>query len=291
MIFKNAMSCKSLMKKIADEKNISSQQVLQNYLIEAILQKITKSIYYDKFVIKGGYLLSILIGIDLRTTMDLDTTLQNIEVSKQNLELMFKNILLIDTDESFNFTLKTINKTSDHRNYPGFRVKILARFEQIEENVVIDITVGDVITPAALTIEYNSFISNSDIILLSYPIETILAEKIETILTRGITSTRTRDYYDVYMLSKINHDRINYLVLESALINTLKCRKSGNVLDDYQEILNSIEKSSIQNKNWQNYRERFEYASELEFSEVIQAIYHLIYEIIKYDLSMNFETK
>ena len=202
MIFKNAMSFKAKIKQIAQEKGLVTQQVQQNYLIEVFLTKLAKSNYRDNFIIKGGYLIGGIIGLDMRATMDLDTTIKGFKLMPERLAEIAQEIVNIPTEESFALKFEAIEAIRETDDYPGYKLKLVADFEKIHELVTIDVTTGDAITPKEIDFNFQKMFSDESIALLSYPIETILAEKIETILSRGIATTRPRDFYDVYILSK-----------------------------------------------------------------------------------------
>lgn len=220
MIFKNAMSFKAKIKQIAKEKGITTRQVQQNYLIEAFLTKIAKSEYQSSFIVKGGYLIGNIVGLDNRATMDLDTTIKGFELTPEKLTEIAKQLVQIPTEESFSFEFESVEEIRETDDYPGFKLKLIATFEKIKETVTIDVTTGDVITPKEINFNFQKIFSDEKIELLSYPLETILAEKIETILSRGIGTTRPRDFYDVYILSKMKKEEISFVTLLDALKNT-----------------------------------------------------------------------
>ena len=283
MIFKNAMSFNAKIKHVAKEKGVTAQQVQQNYLIEAFLIKLSQSKYKDKFIIKGGYLIGGMIGIDLRTTMDLDATIKGFELTAENLYTITNEIVSVPTEESFSFALKDVEEIRETEDYPGYRMKLLAKFEQIHEIISIDVTTGDIITPREVNFNFKKMFNEDKIELLSYPLETVLAEKIETILSRGIAITRPRDFYDVYILSKLKADQINYHTLKLAIENTKEKRKSTFVTADYELIISELRESNFQYQLWEKYRKQYRYAKETTFDEVIISVKELLDIIEKED--------
>jgi len=272
MIFKNAMSFKSKIKQIAKEKGITTSQAQQNYLIEVFLMKLAYSEYSTNFIVKGGFLIGSLIGIDMRTTMDLDATLKGTELTIDNLERIIKEILTVQVETSFTLIYDKISEIREGDDYPGFRVKLKVQFEKINEFVTIDITTGDVITPKEMLFKFNRMFNDPDLILLTYPIETVLSEKIQTILSRGVASTRPRDYYDVYILSKLQKDNINSIMLKEAIINTCTKRKTKKVLDESSLIIKEILNSDFQREMWLKYQNQYKYARDTSFEEVVDAV-------------------
>jgi predicted nucleotidyltransferase component of viral defense system len=271
MIFNNAMSFKAKIKQVAADKGITAQQVQQNYLIEAFLNKLSKSNYKSNFIVKGGYLIGGLVGLDLRSTKDLDVTIKGFDLTPENLSNIVVEVLLVDTEESFAFELAGIEEIRETDDYPCYRIKLIARFERIRETVTIDVTAGDAITPGEVDFGFNPVFGGEVIELFSYPLATTLAEKIETILSRGIATTRPRDFYDVYILSKLEAEHIDFNVLHQALSNTMKRRKSVFNLEEYALILKEIRDSEFQKQLWVKYQKQYRYAKTIRFAQVIEA--------------------
>lgn len=212
MKFTNANSFKSKIKEIAKQKGILAQQVQQQYLLEQILKAIADSKYKDSFILKGGYLIGQIIGLDKRTTMDLDVTLKGISLDTDNLMGVFNEVVSI-SKSVFLFQVESVESIRENDKYGGVRLKIAARYEHLKEYVFIDITTDDAITPRQIKYQILSVFDGETIDVWSYNLETILAEKIETILSRGELSTRPRDRYDVFVLTQLNSELINYDLL------------------------------------------------------------------------------
>lgn len=281
MIFKNAMSFKSKIKQIAKEKKITTQQVQQSYLIEVFLEKLAKSPYRDNFILKGGYLIGGIVGLDQRATMDLDTTVKGFELTLEKLTNITEEIITIPTDESFTLSFDNVSEIRETDDYPGFKLKLYADFERIHELVSIDVTTGDAITPSEIEFSINRLFSDDKLSLLSYPIETIIAEKVETILARGVASTRPRDFYDVYMISKLRWNEINFTTLANALNNTMTKRESKLQLNDYPAIIEQLKTSQVQQQLWKKYQREYNYAKDLSFNEVVDSVLRIVENIEK----------
>ena len=281
MIFKNAMSFKAKIKQVAKDKSITTQQVQQNYLIEVFLSKLAKSDYRDNFIVKGGYLIGGIIGLDMRATMDLDTTIKGFELTPERLAKIAQGIVCIPTEESFTLKFEDIEAIREADDYPGYKLKLVADFEKIHEPITIDVTTGDAITPKEIDFNFQKIFGDESIALLSYPIETILAEKIETILSRGIATTRPRDFYDVYILSKLKLDQIDLLTLRQALENTKDRRKSVFEFSEYNVILDEISRSDFQRQLWSKYQKQYSYARETDFDGVIKTTKRVLNEIFR----------
>ncbi|MEQ7207683.1 nucleotidyl transferase AbiEii/AbiGii toxin family protein [Enterococcus avium] len=277
------MSFKAKINQIAKEKGIPAQQVQQNYLIEIFLEKLVRSKYRDNFIIKGGYLIGGMIGLDLRATMDLDTTIVGIELSSENLYSIAEEIVKVQTEESFHLSVLGVENIREKDQYPGLKIKLIANFERIHEVVTIDVTTGDAITPKEIDFKFEKMFSNEEIQVWPYPIENVLAEKLETILSRGIATTRPRDFYDVFILSSVRSNKIDYVILGKALENTKEKRRSTFDLKDHDSILSEIQLSDFQQQLWIKYQNQYPYAKEVSFDSVIHSIAKLISKFYEND--------
>ncbi len=277
-MFSNANSFKAKIKNISKAKGIPAQQVQQHYLIEQMLKLISTSSYRDSFIVKGGYLIGQMIGLDKRTTMDLDVTLKGTEMSRENLIHIFEEILCSKTDE-FSFSVDKLEPIRQDDEYGGFSLKLNATFDTLKEVVFIDITTGDKITPREITYSMTSIFTNESIQIWTYNLETVLAEKLETIISRGLASTRPRDRYDLFTLYKLRKEEINLEVLKNALENTAKKRKSKDTIDNWEEQVRGIEISDYQKELWIRYQRQFKYAKDISFDNSVQVIREIMQQI------------
>lgn len=271
MKFSNANSFKAKIKNIAREKGIPAQQVQQNYLIETILKLISESRYKDSFIVKGGFLIGQMIGLDKRTTMDLDVTLKGQPLSEENIQTIFKEIVS-QPSEGFQFEVDMLEPIRQDDEYGGFTLKLKATFDTLREVVFIDITTGDRITPREITYQLQSVFSENKLEVWTYNLETVLAEKLETIIRRGAASTRPRDRYDLFTLYHLRKDEIDIPILKTALNNTAKKRESLDVLTNWESQLEEIRSSDYQKQLWSRYQKSFRYASEISFEESIEVV-------------------
>ena len=278
-MFSNANSFKAKIKNMAKDRGIPAQQLQQNFLIEQVLKLIAKSSYKDSFIVKGGYLIGQLIGLDKRTTMDLDVTLKGTTLSQENLITIFEEILS-DSDDVFSFEVDKLEPIRQDDEYGGFSLKLNATFDTLREVVFIDITTGDKITPREITYSMSSLFANETIEVWTYNLETVLAEKLETIISRGVASTRPRDRYDLFTLYHIRKDEINFDVLREALANTVEKRGSKGAIDIWESQLNSIETDEYQKQLWTRYQRQFKYAQDISFEKSVQIVKELMTTIM-----------
>ncbi|HEN0466899.1 nucleotidyl transferase AbiEii/AbiGii toxin family protein [Streptococcus pluranimalium] len=271
MKFSNANSFKAKIKNIAREKGIPAQQVQQNYLIEKILKLISESRYKDSFIVKGGFLIGQMIGLDKRTTMDLDVTLKGQPLSEENIQTIFKEIVS-QPSEGFQFEVDMLEPIRQDDEYGGFTLKLKATFDTLREVVFIDITTGDRITPREITYQLQSVFSENKLEVWTYNLETVIAEKLETVIRRGAASTRPRDRYDLFTLYHLRKDEIDIPILKTALNNTAKKRESLDVLTNWESQLEEIRSSDYQNQLWSRYQKSFRYASEISFEESVEVV-------------------
>ena len=273
MKFKNATSFKNRIKKIAQEKQVPAQQVQQNFLIEEVLKLLSKSRYKNAFIIKGGYLIGHLLGLDKRTTMDLDTTLKGKELSEQSLIKIFSEILEGQQNlVTFTYKVDSIDAIRAEDQYSGFTLKLVATYETLKEVVYIDITTGDSITPREISYRFPSLFNDEELSIQAYNIETVLAEKIESVISRAEASTRPRDRYDIFNLYQLRKNELNMEILEKAIQNTFKGRNSTEALLNWRDSIKKLKESEYQRELWKRYQKAFRYAQGLSFEETIETI-------------------
>ena len=269
---KNAMKLKAVVKNIAKEKKISAQLVLQNYMLERFLERISVSDFQDNFMIKGGFLIASMIGLDSRATMDLDATIKRYPVSKENIQKMIEKIAEIDLDDDITFVFKNIEEIREGDEYTGYRVALSADHPPMAVPFKLDITTGDKITPHEIEYEYKLMMEERRILVLAYNIATILAEKLETVISRGDQNTRPRDYYDIYILMKLQADNVDIDTLAFALDATAKKRGSTYIIKQYREIMEVVKNSEVMGKQWDNYQKDFDYAANIEFVKTCDTV-------------------
>jgi predicted nucleotidyltransferase component of viral defense system len=277
---KNAMQLKAKIKNISKETGISAQLVLQNYMLERLLERISLSKYKKNFILKGGFLIASIVGLNTRATMDMDVTLKGLPLDEQLLLDMFEKICEIETDDPFEFEITKVNEVREGDVYSGFKVSLIGKYPPMAVPIKLDVTTGDKITPKEISFSYDMLFDEGYLEIFAYNVETILAEKLETIISRSDQNTRPRDFYDVYILSKLKWKHIDFKVLSKALEMTSSHRGSNHMLKDYLSIINVIRKSNKMNDYWSKYQKDFDYAIGLEFEEVLDAVLRVLREII-----------
>ncbi len=263
---------KGKIRSVAEKKNLRPQEVLQMYLFERILERLASSSYSDIFILKGGLLISSMIGINERTTMDMDTTVRGINMEEEKIVAIIKNILSVPVDDDIQFLFEYIEPIRDDDFYNNFRIHIRAKYGKINAPMKIDITTGDSITPSAIQYEYPLIFENKSVPIMAYSLETILSEKYETIIRRNIGTTRARDYYDLHMLYHKRKEEICIDVFRDAVLHTSKTRGSLDEIYDWQEILKEIRETPELYKLWDKYKEYAPYANEYDFSDMIKTV-------------------
>lgn len=271
-MIKNKDSLKAKVKNLALKNNIDSSYILQTFMFEALLKRIEKSNYKDNFIIKGGFLLSSLFGVDNRTTLDLDTTLKGISLTKENIEKIIDEIINIDVDDNIEFSIFSIKDIRLEEKYSGFCVHLNANFEGLKKHLLIDITTGDVITYREINFSYKTIFDDEIINIMAYNIETIVAEKFEAILSKNIENTRMKDYYDLYIFTSLKWDKIDKEILKKAILNTCNNRESNEYLNDSDYYIDMICKNDFIKKLWNDYKNKYSYAKNISFEDTIKAI-------------------
>lgn len=267
-----AMQFKAEIKNMALKNHVPAQAVLQNFILERLLERISISQYRDKFILKGGMLIASMVGISSRTTMDMDATLRGYPLSESTIQEAFLTICVIQLDDEVTFTLDHIDPIRDDDEYGGYRVAIISRFESINTPLKIDITTGDIITPEAVRYAFHSGFEDKVIDVWAYNTETILAEKVETILRRSVLNTRPRDFYDVFIILKTQGPAIDLDVFRAALKATSEKRASFAAIQEKESILTTIQLDSVMRQRWERYSKDNYYANGITFDEVLQAI-------------------
>ena len=269
------MSFKARINNYAKTNHIPAQVVLQNVMFERFLERLSVSPYRDRFVLKGGMLISTLVGLDTRTTMDLDATVQKLALTEEQIRYAIEKISEIDLQDDVYFSVCSIEPIRKDDIYGGYRVKIEGTFGEIKTPFSIDVSAGDVITPGAVRYECSGILDDRvRFTLWGYNIETVLAEKVETILSRGVLSTRPRDFYDVYILDR--REAYNGDIFRKALFATAMHRGSWDRIRDHNPILGDIERSKVLKENWEKYRKAFPYASDIAFEDTIATLKRML---------------
>jgi predicted nucleotidyltransferase component of viral defense system len=271
-----AMRLKAMIKNLALKNHIPAQAVLQNFMLERLLERISVSKYKDMVILKGGMLIASLVGINNRTTMDMDTTVRGYPLSEETIRAAMSDICAIQLKDDVTLELNRIVPIRSDDKYGGYRVAIVSKYESINIPLKIDITTGDIITPDVIQYAFHSNFENKIIEVWAYNIETILAEKVETILRRSVLNTRPRDFYDVYIIMKTQQHGINTKIFSSALKATSEKRMSLQALQDYKKILLSIQSDPTMRQRWERYCKENYYANGIGFDEVIKAIIKIV---------------
>lgn len=270
-----AMSFKARINKYAKSNDIAAQVVLQNYMFERFLERLSVSEYNQKFVIKGGMLIAAIVGLDTRSTMDLDATLRNLILTEDKIIEAVESICSIDLSDDVSFEVLSISPIRKDDQYGGFCVRVNAKYDSILTPLSIDISTGDVITPSAVQYEFSGIFDQTlKIKLWGYNIETVMAEKIETILSRSIFSTRPRDYYDIYILTTTQ--KYDKVLFHRAFLATSEHRGSKEKLIQSAAIIKQIAESSDLRETWVKYQRKFPYAKGITYDEIIKVIQELM---------------
>lgn len=266
-----AMSLKAKIRNIAKQKNIPAQVILQNYMFERLFVRLSASEYKEKFVLKGGMLVAAIVGLDNRATMDLDTTLKNLPLTPETIRSALEQICATPFDDGVDFEIGTISPIREDDIYGGYRVMLNARFDTLLTPLSIDVSTGDAITPHAVQYSFSEiFDDEKSYELWAYNIETVMAEKVETILRRGVFNTRPRDFYDAYILTTTQ--RFDRAVFADALKATANHRGTTQQIADVPGILHNIEESPELRSMWEKYRKQFAYAQDIEYNQILAVL-------------------
>ena len=272
-----ARQLKDLIRNLSKKKSADAQILMRNYMMERFLERISLSEYKDKFILKGGMLVAAMVGLDARATMDLDATIKGANVSLTDVETIISNIIAIPIDDGVSFCIKRISEIMEEADYPGVRVSMETKFDGVITPLKIDISTGDVITPREIRYRFNLMLEDRTIEVWAYNLETVLAEKLETVISRNVTNTRMRDFYYIYILQKLHGEQLNKEILWNALVATARKRGTLEQIEsgDIREILNEIETSSVMENLWKTYQKNYSYAIDISWHIVMESVRYL----------------
>lgn len=272
---RNLRQLKDLIKNMAKEKDINAQILLRNYMLERLLERISLSEFKDKFILKGGMLIAALVGVDKRSTVDMDVTIKSYPVSLDTIENVLESILSIPIDDGVDIKLMKIGEIRAGDEYAGFRLSLEALMDNAKIPLKVDITTGDKITPKEISYKFYLLLEDRSIEILAYNLETVVAEKLETLISRGVANTRMRDFYDIYILSKVHGTDIDNDTLIKALKSTSERRGSKGLLSDGNLIINEVFNSNILKEHWDRYKNKYIYASDITWVEIKKVVFEI----------------
>ena len=276
-----ARQLKDLIRNLSKKKSADAQILMRNYMMERFLERISLSEYKNQFILKGGMLVAAMVGLDARATMDLDATIKGTNVSVEDVEMIISQIISIPLDDGVSFRIKRISEIMEEADYPGVRVSMETKFDGVITPLKIDISTGDIITPREIKYNFNLMLENRTIEVWAYNLETVLAEKLETVISRNVTNTRMRDFYDIYILQKLYGEQLSKDVLRDALVATAKKRETLEQIEteDIDEVFDEIQSSSVMENLWKAYQRNYSYSADIPWHTIMKSI-RTLYEII-----------
>ena len=276
-----ARQLKDLIRNLSKKKSADAQILMRNYMMERFLERISLSEYKNQFILKGGMLVAAMVGLDARATMDLDATIKGTNVSVEDVEMIISQIISIPLDDGVSFRIKRISEIMEEADYPGVRVSMETKFDGVITPLKIDISTGDIITPREIKYNFNLMLEDRTIEVWAYNLETVLAEKLETVISRNVTNTRMRDFYDIYILQKLYGEQLSKDVLWDALVATAKKRETLEQIEteDIDEVFDELQSSSVMENLWKAYQRNYSYAADIPWHTIMKSI-RTLYEII-----------
>ncbi|MDR2615087.1 MAG: nucleotidyl transferase AbiEii/AbiGii toxin family protein [Oscillospiraceae bacterium] len=267
---KTSTQLKALVRNLSKKSNVEAEIILRNFMLERFLERIAVSEYRYNFILKGGMLIAAMVGIDTRTTMDMDATIKGRTLTAPEITAIVEEILRTPIDDGVELTLRGIEGIREEADYPGYRVSIEAVLDKTRQTLKVDITTGDFVTPREIEYSFKLMFEDRTISILAYNLETVLAEKLEAVVTRGVTNTRMRDFYDIYILTTTQTFDDN--IFREALQNTVEKRGVSEQMADMPEAILMVEESPVMIALWENYRKKYSYACEVSWEMVIGAL-------------------
>lgn len=274
---------KDKIKNLSGGNSLKAQTLIRKYVMERFLARVAQSKYQNNFILKGGMLISAIVGEDARSTMDIDTTVQSLPLTNEDIQRIINEIASIDMGDNLTFTLSKTETIRDDFDYPGVRVTLKVIFEKLKETVNIDISTGDEITPSVVQFTYPMMFEQEKIRIWSYNLETLLAEKLQTVLARSVTNTRMRDFYDIYILWNLENDSIDRRLLRDAYKATAHSRSTEGLINDAEQIMEDIAISEHMDMLWDNYKKSNSYVADISWDEVLGTVTDIVLDEIKCD--------
>lgn len=271
----NKAKLTALCHKISKQTGLTFNSVMTYYFLEIILKKLSQSSYADHYIFKGGFLLSNVIGVESRSTVDIDFLFHKQTLSEENVQQQLEEILTESKDD-IQFSIQSISSIKESDNYGGYRASILCQLENIKQIIHLDIATGDIVTPHPVTYAYKAIFNDESFSIIAYTIETILAEKLQTIYSRNFLNSRSKDFYDVYILSKLKKNDIDFRQLNVACQRTFSFRETELDYNEIVQLMESFKTDPIQQQQWQNYSNKYSYTKGLSFSEILDEIVNLV---------------
>ena len=283
MIIKTAKQLKDKVANLAHGDSQKSQILIRKYAMESFLRRVSFSEYKNNFILKGGMLVSALVGEDSRSTMDIDTTVKSIPLTIDSIKTVVSKIISLSNEDPLQYQIVSIETIMEEHDYSGLRIKLGVSLEHLKDVITIDISTGDIITPSAVEFNYNMMFDDETIEIMTYNVETLLAEKIETILSRTILNTRMRDFYDVYILTNDNSVEIDDTLVRDALEETSRKRGTSYIFDNYDQVLEDIQNDESLADLWNRYQTNNDYVGNLSWNKVLESVI----DYIEYEINMD----
>lgn len=271
-MIKSATQLKDLIRNLSRKKSADAQILMRNYMMERFLERISISKYQDKFILKGGMLVAAMVGLDARATMDIDATIKGVDVNLEEVENIIADIVSVPLEDGVTFRIKQVSEIMDEAEYPGVRVGMETEFDGVRTPLKIDISTGDVITPKEMQYNFKLMLEDRSIEVWAYNLETVMAEKLETVISRNITNTRMRDFYDIHILLNLYGNMLDTKILGEALQVTARKRETEYHLKDAEKIFEEVQEDSGMEKLWKVYQKKFSYAADISWKMVMESV-------------------
>ena len=277
-MIKTATQLKAKVRNLSGGDSTKAQTLIRNFIMERFLERITLSQHRNNFILKGGVLVSAVVGLDTRATMDIDTTVKFLELSKDNAVKIVEEIIALEIPDGVHFTVTKVTDIMEEHDYPGIQFMLEATLDNLRQAIKIDISTGDIITPGAVEFSYNLMFEERAISLWTYNLETLLAEKLETIMARGTANTRMRDFYDIHVISR--QEPFDPIILKRAFLATSSKRNTTDQIPDFRNILSMVEADNVMRQQWENFQRESFFIGELTWEEVMGSVSRLAMSVI-----------
>lgn len=275
-MIKTSKQLKDKVRNISDSDSSKAQILIRNFMMERFLERISVSRYSENFILKGGMLVASIIGLDSRTTMDIDTTIRSIPLSSQTASKLIDEIIHVGLSDGVSFRVTKHSEIMEGLKYPGIRFFIEGSLDRLKQTIKIDISTGDVITPEAVHISYQLMFEDRSIQIWAYNLETLLSEKLETIMSRSTANTRIRDFYDIYLILAVEKDNINRIDFNQAFHAPCDMRPTSGLIHQIESTINDIRQNGSMRLAWESFARDNHYVENAEWDLVLDSVYDLV---------------
>lgn len=272
-MIKTATQLKAKIRNLSGGDNDRARMLIRSFAMERFLERVALSSYRNNFILKGGVLVAAFVGLEARATMDIDTTMKSLPLTLENTRKVMEEIISIEIPDGMTFAITKAADIMEGHDYPGIRFMLEASLDGLRQVIKVDISTGDVITPGAVEYSYKLMFEDRSVSIWTYNLESLLGEKLETIMARETANTRMRDFYDIHILTK--QKNVNYALLKAAFLATSDKRATSELIPRLDAILDAVRTNEVMKSMWEKYKKENYFVSDVTWEDVNHSVKRL----------------